>query len=309
MSVKTKIALILLASCLLLVATNFILQKGHSKYFKHDAARLEELNYGKENYDVIFIGSSRMHVHVNPFIIDSITGFTSYNFGFDGGNLLETNLWLKAYLDHHKNPKTVVLDLASFAFDIKSRPFFNFTMYLPYLDIPVVYKTISQYHNVWIYKQLPFLQFTLYDDFNKANCIRGLMGETQVVDIKRFNGYIGNGNNTLSENEKPKQLPAAFTLTDSGKAMLYSIIKTCKEKNIGLIITYSPEYYTADYRNSTAFFKFISTVSAENKIRFIDFRDSAISRNNLFFANIGHLNNKGATEYSKMIASELYVKH
>jgi hypothetical protein len=91
--------------------------------------------------------------------------------------------------------------------------------------------------------------------------------------------------------------------------MLYSIIKTCKEKNIGLIITYSPEYYTADYRNSTAFFKFISTVSAENKIRFIDFRDSVISRNNLFFANIGHLNNKGATEYSKMIASELYVKH
>jgi hypothetical protein len=306
MKLYLRIILILAISFFALALFNKAYQKGHIKYYQHETERINMLLNKETYYDILFIGSSRMHVHCNPKVIDSITKLTSYNFGVEGGNLLETNLWLQVYLQLHKAPKVIVLDIPVFAFDIGRRPFFNPTIYFPYLSNDIIYNTIAKYKKIGLYKYLPFLQLMEVDDYNKFNALKGWAGgKEELASHFTYNGYADNGENILKPSTRPPHDTTTYKITETGMKLFNAIIDTCIKKNIKLMLIYSPEYFDIEYSTRVNFFSYINNTASKNDLPFFDYRKSPISRDSILFANPGHLNKFGADIFSKDVAQRI----
>jgi hypothetical protein len=285
---------------------NKVYLKGHTKYYKHETERIHVLLNKEAYYDVLFIGSSRTHVHYNPQVIDSITHLSSYNFGVEGGNLLETNLWFQVYLQLHQKPKMVVLDLPVFAFDIGKRPFFNHTIYFPYLKNDIIYNTLAEYKKISLYRYLPFLELMEVDDYNKFNALKGMLGEKEEKSYGfTYNGYAENGTGILKPSTDVPHDTNTYKITEKGKKILNAIIDSCNSKNIKLIITYSPEYYNTDYTNKLDYFKYVTEVTGKDHVPFFDYRKLSICKDSILFANPGHLNKYGANIFSGYVAETI----
>ena len=298
-----KIFLVFVIAAITLTLFNKIYIKGHARYYQHETQRMEMLTGSTAYYDVLFIGSSRAHVHYDPKVIDSITHLSSYNFGVEGGNLLETNLWLQVYLQKHPKPKLVILDLVEFAFDIEKRPFFNHTIYFPYLKNDIIFRTVTKYKKIGYVKYLPFLELMEVDDYNKFNALKGLSGRKEEASNGfTYNGYAENGTATLKPSTKIIRDTNNYSITETGKKLLSDIIYTCKNNNIRLVLTYSPEYDYPEQKSKAGFFEFVNTIARNDHLPFFDYRNLPICKDSTLFANPGHLNKFGAKLFSVYVA-------
>src|SRR5919202_1086898 len=100
------ISVVVLISVSLLSLLVGLYRQGQNNFLKVKNP-VKEMLYGNENYDILFIGSSRTRMHVNTRVIDSITKWNTYNAGCNGANIIETNLMLQCYLQRQIHPKIV----------------------------------------------------------------------------------------------------------------------------------------------------------------------------------------------------------
>lgn len=292
------------------------LEKGLKIYDKHKNERLSELFLKNTNYNLLFIGSSRTHSNINPRVIDSICNTNSYNAGVEGGNLFEFKIVLEAYLQNHPPPKNLILTIDLKSFDINRR-FYNYTQYLPYTNNVVLDQVLNKYgHNTTAIKYLKFLVFTNYDDYTKANAIKGLLGKSDIpYGDFQYRGYLSNSENTIQPDASSHiDAPVETNISIEGRTDLETIMQLCSENKTNLIFTYAPEYefgLQESIANSKTVLLYIDKIAKANNIPF--WRDDSLSlcTNNLLFANIGHLNKKGAQVYSGILANEIksLIKH
>ncbi|MEQ1796538.1 MAG: hypothetical protein ABL872_01230 [Lacibacter sp.] len=279
-----------------------------NKYEVHRAERLNELLYKSTNYDLLFIGSSRTHLTVNPRIIDSICSVNSYNAGIEGGNLFEFNMMLQAFLENHPPPKDIVLtlDLRSFVSDYD---FFNYTQYFSFTKNKVIRDYLNrQGYSTVRFQLLPFLEVTEYDHNTKGYFLKGLLGYSEIREGDfQYKGYVSNTNRQM-DSVAPDLHTTKAELSQSRKKCLDDIIQTCKQKKISIIFTYAPEYkgmLQHSVSNSKEVLNYIDSVAVQNSIPF--FRDDRLSicSDPKLFVNAGHLNRDGADLYSAILANHL----
>lgn len=305
MKISIKITLITIITAAVLSLLNFIYKIGYEKIYWNHNEQFDELTKNKPNYDIIYLGTSRTYVHNNPRVIDSITGLSSYNFGIVGANLLEMNMWLELYLQNHHRPKLVVLELYLNAFNIEKKPFFDHTIYLPSINNPIIYNTLSEYRSVWIYKYVPFMELVEYDDYKKFTAFKSAFhGTEQTKHDLIYKGYLENRNKNASL-DKLKANDELFTSNESGAKILNQLITTCKSSNIKLMITYAPEFFMANHTNTKTFFYYIAKVCAQQKLTFVDYRNSDICLDEKLFVDAEHLNKTGATKFSIILANDI----
>ncbi len=289
--------------------TEKIVSKGAKKFHAHSYQKLQTIFDSNNYYDIVFIGSSRTHNSINPRIIDSVTGFSTFNAAIDGAGLPELKMIFEGYLLKHPAPKKIVLTLDADAFDDIYK-FYNHNLYLFFLKHKVVDTTLSgNGFPALRHKMFPFLRLTEMNDFARRNAIAGLSGQDELHEQNcQDKGYLANGNtciypelDAIYENEN-------YRIDPKSVAMLNSMIITCKEKKIELILTYAPEY---NYRlqgyigNFNQIISMVDSTAVKNRLVF--FREDRLEmcREKCFFANYGHLNTAGATEYSLLLGRRL----
>lgn len=103
------------SSSILIKKTLFLYQK-EIPYIPLVSEKMEYFESNKDNYDVVFIGSSRVYRHVDPEVFDeylSTQGYDiqTFNFGFYGMKMPETYFWLEKVIDlQPKNLKWIVIE-------------------------------------------------------------------------------------------------------------------------------------------------------------------------------------------------------
>jgi hypothetical protein len=302
----------IILSCLLaalICQLSFVqVKKQIDKYQNHSVGRLTELLYNKTAYDVLFIGSSRTHLDVNPRIIDSICKVNSYNAGIEGANLFEFNMMLHAYLQNHPAPHWLVLTLDLHSFAIAHK-FFNYAQYFSFTQNSVIEKYLNNNgHSTLRVKLFPFLEMTDYDDNTKGFFLKGLAGDSEIDKGDfQYKGYLSNTDNCITSDE-PIPTPSIMPTTAIANEYLADIVQTCNKNNIKLIFTYAPEYkreIQTHISNSNEILNTINSVAIRNNIPF--FRDDSLSicSDPTLFANAGHLNRNGATIYSTILAKKI----
>lgn len=310
-----RIALVVVAAYAFCLVSFFFMKYGIRRYQTDKYKNLNELLVERTGYDVLFIGSSRTHLTINPRIIDSVCHTNSYNAGIEGGNLYEFNMMLSAYLENHPAPEWLVLtlDLHSFVSDVD---FFNPTQYYAYTGNTVIKRYLNENgHSTKLLQFFPFLELTEYDDNTKGFFIKGLLNLSEVPkgDFV-YKGYLSNTLSQITDRPSTSSAEAKdIDISQSRKDCLTAILNTCKEKRIEIILTYAPEYKDGlkkSIRNSEAVLAYIDSISSADSIPF--FRDDRLPlcSDPALFVNAGHLNRKGADIYSGILAEKLkgYIK-
>jgi hypothetical protein len=300
------IVLIFLISAVVLTVVDFMLEHGLLKQKEDVFGKLNEVFHGKENYNVLFLGSSRTLVHVNPLIIDSVLKVNSYNAGFDGINIIESKMFLDSYLEHHPAPRLLVLtiDIGSLAINDTTK-LFDFPLYFPYLKDGNVKNTLSEFlpQTKWI-STFPFLKPAYYDDFKKYMAIKAAIrpgGDKKNILYKGF---------APKEMEwKGEELHTRFQIHNSkhGLDLLKQVLNICSENKIKCAIVYAPQTAELTERidNFNDYLNLLKQTCDDYNIPFLNYSEIPITNDKKYFYNHLHLNSEGANIYSELLANDL----
>jgi len=132
----------------------------------------------------------------------------------------------------------------------------------------------------------------------------------KIIKDSKFNskdtynhGYKKKVKIAKSEPQKNKDYTDVWPYDSIKINLLRTLIQTCKQNNIMIVFAVSP-LYTGDSTKHT--FEYIFKQIQEENIIILDHScDKRFCKKRKYFADSCHLTDEGATEYSKVIASEL----
>ena len=92
--------------------------------------------YGGEiNADLAVLGNSQAWGGYNTFIMDSMLGLNTYNFGIDGHTLRYQLIRYETYRRFNTQPKVILLNVCSFGtFSIMADKAYDREQFFPYID-------------------------------------------------------------------------------------------------------------------------------------------------------------------------------
>lgn len=252
----------------------------------------------KATEDIIILGSSRATHHYIPQIIEDSLGVSCYNCGEEGNGIVlaygRLNMLIARY-----TPKLVIYELT---------PSYDYgtiepnTKYLGYLrayydkegvkkifddfddDLSSVKMLSKMYRNTG--RLLPFLfdNIVYRDNHRGYDALNGVMDTT--LEVKENSG----GNEMLYDKQKI--------------AYMEKLMVLCKSKDIKLIFMISPRYGMKE-QDMTIYEPGISLCEKYNVPVYNYINCPNVSDKSEFFQDEGHMNNRGAEEYTKLICSVL----
>lgn len=221
-------------------------------FMVHREAQLPALSYAVENEDrndIIFIGSSRVRVQIDPAVIDSITGLHSHSLALDGTTMVESHMLLEAYLHHHPFPRLVVLNIDINAFET-DQVVYNFPDYFPYLKDSVVYANLAPYSVVYrsralqgFYAALRLISLT---DNVKINLLLryGTPADESILTTSRGFTPVSREWSPRMDEESRRQYVQHTTV--KGFQLLEDFSRVCFRRGIQVLFIYAPEYFRTE---------------------------------------------------------------
>lgn len=287
------------------VTTDYGLRNNYSTTFNEWSSIIN----GKINSKVIIVGSSRALKHFDPRILESKLNRTVYNLGTDGATYGFQRMKLNSYLNNNKSPEIIIqnVDVLSLSSDKK---IISKEKYLPYYYSKENIKILSEF-NKDIY---PELLFPLYKYRGYKNeFIMGL--QSYFISFKDnsegYKGYLGskdkwdNGFENF-KNENPNIFKQNF---DDGFNDFLKILEEIKGTKSKLFLIWSPEYYKLQKFEGSLLKKikdkYNSLALLNDNVYFLDFTNDSLNFDTAFFYNFYHLNEKGATVFSKKIGDTI----
>jgi hypothetical protein len=288
-----KFLLFLAKGCALLLVTLVLLDVLYTAvYLQSDSrSKIDYLYNSKDkNYDVVFLGSSRVNNHFVPEIFNK-AGYKTFNFGITRSRLDESALMLQMMVERNYKIKHLILQV-DLNINTNDHSEAIRSLFMPYLHTS---KTIREYYSdLPEYNQLLYIPFYRYMHYDSRIGFRemyysAIHKKTNVLENDGFHPLL-NGPDKLV----PADLSKYYPKRNKG----YETIKAiCKKNNIHLIALTTPmcmETINRDY------FNHIQKVYPEI-LRF----ENAVS-DDKYFSTCGHLNKDGAIEYTKIVFNALF---
>jgi hypothetical protein len=309
-NVFAKIGIIAAASFILSQGIYTAIEKGRTHYFYDKIPKYDKLLRSGPDYDLLMLGSSRTHYHNDPKIIDSLTNLVSFNAGINGANMASLYVMLSGYLEAHKPPKLLLLEVSMLSFKVdKSNPM-DATLYFRYLDNKGVYRSLNE---SWKYpgllKALPFLRLSQLDDVNKSYGFKGLGGSREQTTGLSYKGYTENITTVVADSVSHPELNCFWvSYTERGRFYTDKILELCRQKNIRAVVVYAPEYKRLNFvcPDGNRIIDTISAICGRYRYPFWNYLNNPICQQQQLFANIGHLNLRGARVYSEMLGQDIH---
>jgi hypothetical protein len=261
--------------------------------------------------DIAINGSSRAQFHYDPRIIEQVTGHTAYNLGMIGARIEVQLAVLRTYLKHNPKPKLVVQNLESFIFTTARKgEIIDPGLFAPYLNEEDLYKPLVQIDPVvWKWKYIPLYVYTVED--GRFLWVRGLLGWLGKSGPETFyQGFNPNYERWTTDGERfhpSEEKNVILKIEPQAVAALTELIQLCRDREIDVILVYSPEYFgTQGYvRNRDEIFATFRQIGEKFQVPLWDYSDSPISRQQENFYTSTHLNSEGASRFSADFAKRL----
>ncbi len=258
------------------------------------------------NFNVLFLGSSRAEMHFDTQVFDDITGQNSYNLGMSGAWPKMSFTVLKTYCQQHKKPTHLIYAIDYFWLQNENDKLQNCANLFPYFNNNYLLKNLNAIDGRCYFfyanplqslphTQLNFLSASLHGWFNIAG----------KYDTLWHKGFY---KNVIAESV------ADFVETESDYINIVnrnytdSIIQFSKKNNIKLCLVAAPISSGALKNNAykTKLSNSIKNVAVINNLPFIDYTDSTICAQPNYFSDKFHLNYQGAQKFTTSFA--LYFK-
>ncbi len=253
--------------------------------------------------DLMILGSSRAAHHYVPQVFEDSLGLTCYNAGSDGMCIYYHYGILASRIQRDCPPKMVVLEVISTDVEVSQGATFSLDAALdrfaPHYGEFNEIDTLFAY-NGWkervkllskTYKYNSKLVQTIkcnYIPWPEDRGYEALNGVMEVVES-------GAAADVLSPSVDRPQVE------DRKLYYLQKFIDDCKIHDIKLVLCYSPYYG----QTTPSSIRLIEELAQNNNVLFLNYGNDDLFQNNEYFQDASHLNDKGAKEYSKVVASTL----
>lgn len=269
-------------------------------FSKYNELFLKEGN----NYDVLFLGSSRAEMHFNPKVFDDVTGLNSYNMGISGASPKVSLALLKVYCQQHQKPKYIIFNIDYFGLQKTTDSLNDFPRYFPYLNNSNLRNELNKIDGrftSFYYNPLHSLPYTQINYLSTA--LHGWLNISGRYDTLMYKGYQ---TSELKDGQLKKESNPTYSfISAKNRADIDSIISFTKSNNIHLTIVTSPVFGGGDklISNKTSLVSQLKNIAFINHVSYYDYTDSLSYNNPDLFNDKLHLNRYGSLKFSKSISS------
>jgi len=259
---------------------------------------------GEVDSELYIYGSSRAWNHINPAILADTLGVSCYNFGVDGHNFDIQHLRHQLLLKYTGQPRYIIHSLDGFT--LRKRPdLYLRDQFLPFMlryrEFMPVMLTFKGFH--WTDFYVPLLR---YHERRKA-----LKQVVKNWDVKNFPDPRKNGfkyyPDTELEVKEDKLTQYPIPQNDSIIAEYEGFIKDCIDRNIELILVYTPEFHIHQkyVSNRAEILGTFSRLAEKYNLAFFDYSSDSLCYDTRNFYNYLHLNETGARQFSQSFAHDI----
>ena len=275
---------------------------------KNSTAKNSDFFSQKEDFDVLFFGSSHMLNATFPMQLWNEHGIVSYNMANYGERLVLSYYNLLLSLEQVSKPKLIVIDAYMVKHTDKLNKIKKVESHYTLDTYPISYKKYLAIKDLFDGKDL--LDKSVEYLFN-FSLYHSRWSELTKDDFMINNNYEKGAESRISITE-PNQVENFKNIEIYNKEetinmkYLRKIIEYCRENNIEILVTYIP-YPVDNEEASTA--KYVQTICNEYDINYINFLEKNIVDYNTDCYDTEHLNPSGArkvTEYLGKYITENY---
>ena len=270
---------------LILLITSVVLDLVYTFFYQQSNSRnkIDYLYNSKNlNYDVVFLGSSRVANHFVPEVFNK-KGMKTYNFGLTRSRLEESALMLKLMVERNYKIKNLVLQVD---LNINSNDHSEAirSLFMPYLHQSKIIR--NHYKNIKEYNQLLYIPFFRYLHYDARIGFREFY---KTLIQEKTNALDNEGFYPLKNNQRPIIVADLSKYYPKKNAGYEEIKLICRQNKINLIAVTTPmclETINRDY------FKQLKLIYPE-----IHNFENAVT-DDKYFSTCGHLNELGAIEFT-----------
>ena len=253
--------------------------------------------------ELMILGSSRAAHHYVPQVFEDSLGMSCYNSGSDGMCIYYHYGILASRIQRGCPPKMVILEVISTDAEVSQGATFSLDAaldrYAPHYGEFTEIDSLFAY-NGWK-ERVKLMSKTYRYNSKLVQTIK-----CNYIPWPEDRGYEAlTGVMQVAEGAKAADVlaPASDDPTIEERKLVYlqKFIYDCKANNIQLVMCYSP-YYGQAVPNSI---RMIEGIAAKNDVLFLNYGDDERFQKPEYFQDASHLNDTGATEYSKEVARVL----
>jgi hypothetical protein len=261
---------------------------------KSGIAYKENYIFNKTNEAFLIFGSSRAEHHYIPEIISNETAIKSYNVGREGAGIFFHYAVLLSTLERY-TPKVIVLDLDHRDVYFKSN---NFGPNVVKEAAPFYGKISKEFDSLLVRNNYDY--FLYQSNLFKYNKKFFPILTGALRNEKKYDGYVP-VSGVLSSAPKDS-ISEDYTISSDLVKVTKDFILKAKKNNIELIIVLSPSYK----KLPKEFDAYVHSLQTTYNIPVLNhFKDTTFLNHPSYFRDIDHLNDEGATYFSKIIAKEI----
>lgn len=274
-----------------------LLMQEQGYYAKLRTAFLEE-----NNYNVLFLGSSRVEMHYDPRLFDSITGFNSFNLGLAGASPQQAYAALCGYLKNSAAPEHLFYEVDYHSLK-RNDEIKDFNNYFPVLRNPTLRHQFSRidprmdhfYYN-------PFFSWPFTGFKNLSTGIHNCLRIPNRNDSLYYKGFVKEVLRPDLNYISAKPYFSFFELTN--RQYLDSIILLCKKKRTNITLISSPVFAggKTELLNKEQITAQIADIAKQNNILYYDLSSLPFCNGREFFVDHYHMNYRGATIFTRQLA-------
>lgn len=272
-------------------------------YYEQDSGLLYRATYAIDSTraEILIFGSSTANHHYSPGSFENRTHLSFYNTGRDGNTIFYNYSILQGVLRRY-SPKIVILDLNRGEFKVNPESYDRISSLLPYYNNHPKIRSIIQLKSPYekyklLSKIYPFnsMLFTIAVGTTEYNKSR------EYINDKK--GYV-----PLNRVWKREITTDASTIKyglDSNKTDIFKFFITdCMNSNVKLYIFISPTF--KNYTHEDPSIEVAQKIANESNIPFYNFSGDTSFLNHIgLFADVLHLNDKGAKIYSNRVVDKI----
>ncbi|GHC59505.1 hypothetical protein [Ulvibacter litoralis] len=237
-----------------------------------------------ENFDVVFLGSSRVANHIDTELFENLSNKKTINLGVEGAGLNDNLLQLKLLIAKN-TVKTIYLQIDT-NFESENPSNIVISEAMPFISNPIVKNHVKKYFNNFNkLTYIPFYRYAINDPkIGFREFFLSLINKKpRIAPSNGFAPKFGNRTPLRGHN-----LPITIKQENS---VLNEFIEICKKNEIQLLL------YTSPYCSSTNNLNYFEKLT----LKIPGLINYSKGFNDTLFFNCGHLNNKGAQEFTNLL--------
>ena len=310
---KSIIQLIFFLIVLIIIGLllDFIIEKGVKRSEISWTGKVNKICSQINEPQIAIFGSSVGEVGISPIILSQQLKKSAYNFSIDGTPFIQYEGLIKEFLN--KNEKTEIVVLAEAYFSLSSKnEITEIQRYLANINNDNVYNSLFfiQPDLAWKCRHLPLYKYITTDHTYFMNAFDGYkryFSGNELID-SNFGQRPVDRNWEVDEDLKIKESKYFDIIIDSHIVNKYDfILKKTKNKNKKTFIVLMPVFklVSKKYTNLEPVRKELYNLAKNNNVTFLDFTTLELCNQKEYFYNSNHLNRKGSSIISNILADSI----